>query len=268
MKTQIKWSLLTAAVVALGACNSGQPTPPCAVGHGGYSAKYTLVAGSCTGTGCEAAPSATSGSCIRSGDIIGVDKYRPTTASGSQTVWLKAEPLAEAEFGTVAGDVSPGIGSGALAAATGDAQNFCNVPTVTAMTGTTLLGDTLTYTFSNVKFYMTGAVPGTQFKADLSISGADCTARYTVDALYPVVFCPAFDANGDATGLGDVTACSAPDQWWSYVEANPMFDMECAATGNMAKDWDQATLTNTDAFGLPVPHWLCVPKNAVPSVKP
>ena len=250
--------------------------PPCAVGHGGYSAKFTLVAGSCTGTGCETTPSATSGSCIRSGDIIGVDKYRPAVAGGSQTVYLKAEPLAEETYGAVFGDVAPGLGSGSLASPTRDAQFFCNVPTITDLTGTTLLGDALTYKFSNVKFYMTGAVPGTQFKADLTLVGTDCTARYTVDALYPVVFCPemipdpstpgSFIPSGGPdnvpTSATYTNSCDAPDQWWSFVQANPLFDMQCGAAGNMAKDWP------SDLFEVGAPRWLCVPKGAVPSLKP
>jgi len=252
MKTQIIQSTLFAAAVGfLAACAGSQPPPPCAVGHGGYVARFTEV--SCTGGGC------TGGTCHRAGDIIGVQKYNQ--ANGLPQVYFKSEWLAENDYGLVGDDPAIPTAHGALAAARAGSDNLCSVPTMTAMTGTDVNGDDLTYQFSNVKLYNTGQVPGTQWSADLTISNAagDCVTQNTVAAIYPVVVC-----NDPDTGAPSDAACSEVDAAWSGLQANPLFDLKCQQIRNPGDPDLFGANPTSDAAN---DNLACVARNAIPSLK-
>jgi hypothetical protein len=248
MKTQILHSTMMAAAVAMVAACSGQPQIPCAVGHGGYSAKFSMV--TCTGADCTG-PNAT---CVREGDIIGLQKYNET--SGNAEVYIKSEWLAENEYGLVGDDPRIPVAHGKLTAFRPAADNFCSVPNITEMTADDVNGNNLTYAFSNMKLYNTGQVPGTQWTADLTIHNpsSSCLATYKVAAVYPVVGC----LNAD-TGVEDPTVCNKPDQWYSGLQANPLFALTC---GKIRNDGDP------DIFGAEVgsENLACVAAKAIPSL--
>jgi len=258
MKTQmLKSTLIAAAASLLAACGT-QPAPPCAVAHGGYAARFTEV--SCTGTGC------TGGTCHRAGDLIGVQKYNQ--ASGLPQIYLKSEWLAENYWlstnpdGTLVHGDDPAIPTahGTLTSFRPAADNFCTVPTLNAMSGPDVNGDPLTYQFSNVRFYNTGQVPGTQWTADLTISNdtGDCVTQNTVAAIYPVVVC-----NNPDTGVADSAQCSEVDAVWSGLQANPLFDLECKQIRNPG-DPDLFGAGDGDPANDNV---ACVAKGNVPSLK-
>jgi hypothetical protein len=253
MKIQMKLTLMAAASALL-ACNTAQPVPECAVAHGGYAAKFTPNGGTNV-----AAP------CIRVGDIIGVQKYRQS--NGDINVVLKSEWQAENMYGALGNDPDMPLAVGKLSATKPDAENFCTVPTLSAAIVNPAVGDpngdALTYTWSNVKLYMTGAVPGTQFHADLVISDSvsGCSANYKVDAAFPVVAC----LNGD--GDVDPAICklntltppkNVQDDWYSGLTMNPTFDTVCQ---NVRNAGDPDLLGGNDGTTD-----LCVPTTEVPSL--
>ncbi|MDQ3262530.1 MAG: hypothetical protein M3Y59_02545 [Myxococcota bacterium] len=252
MKNLIKTSAAVITAALLGACSFDQATPPCAVGHGGYGAQYTHVSGN------------TSGACFRKGDIIGVQKYR-SVDSDVQTVHLRPEVIG---FGQgLPGVDEPDLTSdGELTGPRPGADGFCTAPSLSVATGVTNAGDyELSYAFSNVRFYVQGAVPGTQFTADLTISSTDeaCSSTYTVQALYPVVFCNDFreatDNRPEGTGAPSEELCDEPDHLYSHYSANPLFDSTCNEVGNYAEDLDWLDIGQA---------WhLCTPTTAVPSLK-
>lgn len=58
---------------------------------------------------------------------------------------------------------------------------------------------TYKFEWSNVKFYVTAAVPGTQFSGDLKYTVDDCSFDYQVVGMWPAVYCGGYDDNGDPT---------------------------------------------------------------------
>jgi len=66
------------------------------------------------------------------------------------------------------------------------------------------------YTWSNVKVYVTTAHPGTQMTADLVYSEGECAATYRVMALWPAVGC-GVDADEDGVEEGIDAALCDPD---------------------------------------------------------
>lgn len=257
MKTLIKASAAVVAAALFGACNFAQPTPPCAVGHGGFAAELVHTGG------------ATSGACFRTGDIIGVQKYRQD--DGTQDIYLKPESISVLDyFAEAQASEYTSLASGTLADNDPNAEGFCTVASLSPATGTTLVGENLTYQFTNVEFFVQGSVPGTQFRADLVISDdAGCTANYDVRAMYPVVFCNELD---DEATFGEpkesvcrpVAEGEPPhvDHVWSFVAANPLFDATCKPYGNPAHDpadYDYAVSGET--------AWhLCVPATDIPAL--
>lgn len=252
MKNLIKTSAAVIATALLGACGFDQATPPCAVGHGGYGAQYTYVSGN------------QSGACFRKGDIIGVQKYR-TVDSDAQTIHLRPEVIGFGEG--LVGFEEPNLTSaGPLTSPRPDADGFCTAPSLSVASGVTNAGDySLSYAFSNVKFFVDGAVAGTQFTADLTISSTDeaCSSTYTVKAMYPVLFCNDFnEATEDrpaGTGQPNQELCGEPDHLWSHYSASPLFDSTCNEIGNYAEDLDWLEIGQ--------PWHLCTPTKDVPSLK-
>jgi hypothetical protein len=187
MKIRIVSTFLVASAVTAwaAACSVEQARPVCLVGHGPYVAKYTLKSTSGTGTCSE-----------RKGELLGIEKYnRPPTAQDpnpTQTVAIKPETLLglapPPSGGQAQSDI---IALGQLASGDPDSDNFC-----TAATFSTVHqpdpdnGDQdVSYAFSNVKFYVTPRIPGTQFTAELSYKEGDCSATYDVTAVFPAVGC-------------------------------------------------------------------------------
>jgi len=261
MKNLIKASAALMSLSLFG-CFNAQPTPPCAVGHGGYAAQLVKLTGPATGT------------CVRNADIIGVQKYRQE--DGTQDIYLKPESISAFQYLSgvppLGGDYTS-LSIGDLPANEPNAEGFCTVPSLTPATGATFAGfdgngdavpgPELTYTFSNVDFYVQGSTAGTQFRADLTIAdnAGGCTATYEVRAMYPVIFCNDLREEGDINTPREQN-CSEVDHVWSGVSVNPLFATTCTQYGNLelAPDYDYALTGAT-------PWHICVPATEIPSLK-
>lgn len=57
----------------------------------------------------------------------------------------------------------------------------------------------LSYKWSNVQVYVTAAAPGTQFKADVTITLDGCAAEYTAVGMWPAVDCTDYAGTGAAS---------------------------------------------------------------------
>jgi len=209
------------SLLALFALSCDQPPAECTTGHGPFAAVYTLQAKEGTGA------------CDRLiGELIGLEKYNPSQASDPKkqdltkaklrirSTELTAQAVEAEEAGSVV-EVEALDSLGDFVSARPDAENVCSVPTLTPASISVALGPGLpaaarSYTWSNVKVYVTTAYPGTQMTADLEYSEGDCSATYRVVGLWPAVDCddgsgkpapelcdPAADpAAGRATGSG------------------------------------------------------------------
>lgn len=210
MKRMLK-KLVGLSVIA--ACASGceQPRADCTTGHGGFAARYTLKPGSKQGTGtCDALK----------GEIVGLEKYNPSQAEPNKQDLTKARlriraesigtlaALAEQEMVSLEGQPLDSVGD--FVSTTPDDNNVCSVPLLSdavlevSAAGALPAAD-LKYTWRNVRIHVTTAYPGTQMAADLEYTEGECTASYSVLALWPAVSCEVTDAEGNRTA--DPTLC-------------------------------------------------------------
>jgi hypothetical protein len=198
------------SLLALFALSCDQPPADCTTGHGGFATTYTLV--SKQGTGA----------CDRlTGDIIGLEKYNPSQASDPKKqdltkakLRIRPEDLSELAASTEEDliEVQALDSVGDFVAATPNEQNLCVVPSMTPASVSVSLGPGLpatdrTYSWTNVRVYVTTAYPGTQMAADLVYSEGDCSATYKVLGLWPAVGCGVdADENGVEEDI-DPTLC-------------------------------------------------------------
>jgi hypothetical protein len=203
------------SLLALFALSCDQPPADCTTGHGGFAATYTLV--SKQGTGA----------CDRLiGEVVGLEKYNPAQASDPKKQDLTKAKLrirptelslraAEAEEQGSAVEIEALDSVGDFVSATPDEANVCLVPSMTPASIAIALSagqpaTDRTYTWSNVKVYVTTAHPGTQMTADLVYSEGECAATYRVMALWPAVGC-GVDADEDGVEEGIDAALCDPD---------------------------------------------------------
>ena len=81
-----------------------------------------------------------------------------------------------------------------------------------------------TVTFSNVQFYTSPQIPGTQFTGDLAYTEGGCTANYSVLAVFPAISCD------DGSGKPDVSLCCGSGD---YGAINPDFPIKCDAASRL-----------------------------------
>jgi hypothetical protein len=226
-------ALTTAMGAGIAGCPYVQGQPVCLIGHGYYTVKYTLKPGQ-----------SVTGPCAdKKGEFLGVAKYNRPNAPNDQTIALKPKALTE-----IFADSQPGqadtaiIATGKLQGGDPDQEHFCVAPQFSPLS----YGG-IGYQFSNVKFYVTPQIPGTQFTADLAYSeGAGCTANYSVVGVFPVVSCK------DSDGNPDNTLCAQVDHEWSGLALNPDFPTKCE---NLIADADpdnRLTLCVLDSATIPV----------------
>lgn len=86
----------------------------------------------------------------------------------------------------------------------------------------------VSYTFSNVRVYYTPSAIGTQFAADLSYRQGECSAKYRVTAVYPMVSC--------AAPGGDAGVAPAPDAAAADSDADAGCPPPAAAPGPTVAD--------------------------------
>jgi hypothetical protein len=248
-------------------CASEQPKIKCQTAHGGFSVKYTLK----TGTG-ECA--------MLKGGVVGVHTY--ARAPGDTKDWANWEkpPIAIRpdevgvlldEYGT---ELDPKVlfARGEFTDDIPPADGFCRVGTMNPITmklpetqPPTMMGmpppaklpaKDLSYEWSNVKFFVSPSVIGTQFAADLKYTLNGCVATYTVIGLYPSVGCEKTMTVTGADGKPVTMGTGMPDEDSCY----PCAQVEKGhATGSgIVPDID----VSCDPQVL-----LCLPKNALPSLR-
>ncbi len=93
------------------------------------------------------------------------------------------------------------------------------------------------YEWSNVRFYVTPAAPGTQLVGDLTYTKDGCVATYHVTAVYPSVSCQQLNADGDPVFDMAGNPVLAPDLCLPEADPaagrptgsgiNPDFPVEC-----------------------------------------
>jgi hypothetical protein len=182
------------SLFALFALSCDQPPADCTTGHGGFAATYTFVSKQGMGA-CDKLD----------GEVIGLEKYNPSQTSDPKKQDLTRAKLrirstklteqvttAEADGSIVEVEALDSLGD--FESATPNEDNVCLVPSMTPASISVALGPGLpaaarTYTWSNVKIYVTTAYPGTQMTADLVYSEGDCSATYRVVGLWPAVDC-------------------------------------------------------------------------------
>jgi hypothetical protein len=222
-ETFLRISSLVAVSAGLVACD--QPSPKCNIARGLFSAHYTLVPGSVTG----------SGDCgSLSGEELWVAAYtqpKPgSTTPDSSNLQIgiisatQQDIRSRAECSGVASTSSETpYAIGAFASSKPDRDDFCHVPVLTPSQVTVPEQESCQpdecfppldpepahdarYEWSNVRVYVTAAANGTQFSADLKYSLDGCSAQFKVTALYPSVSCAGFPvvdmnpATGDDAG--------------------------------------------------------------------
>jgi hypothetical protein len=227
-------------VLLLAACE--QPAPKCNVAHGAFWAQYTLVSGD--------------GDCaMLTGEELDVQSYfAPRSASDSRPdydkVSMAIQPASiSAALANAAGLAEPAAEDkpyalGRFVTTKAAADGFCRVPELAVArlrlpevaehaldmctTAPAAPAYDVSYTFSNVRVYYTPSAIGTQFAADLSYRQGECSAKYRVTAVYPMVSCAA--ASGDA-GVAQVAdaAAAVSDEDAGSTDAEATADAGCPA---------------------------------------
>jgi hypothetical protein len=242
---RVSVALLFAGGVGVGlACE--QPKILCNTGHGAYAVRYTLVEGT--------------GACamLKTG-VIGVQAYGSIGKNMSPDWKRPPVALKTEEAGTLADSYGSALTSsqlssvGRFATEHPGADGFCavdgltpvtmNLPAVPAMTDAMgmmtepLPATSLQLTWSNVKFYVSPSIIGTEFVGDLTYVKDGCTAKYKVSGLYPSTSC------ADKTALGGI---------------NPGLCLPCKGGAGISPAIE--TVCDPEAK-------LCLPKTDVPSAR-
>lgn len=177
---------------ALGACGASQ-APQCVVARavsdgstGSFATTYTLKPGQDPSLACaHLAP-----------EPVGLQKYFSQDPAAKDTVAIRTARVGNALKTAVLDPDAPTQPNsvGELVTDAPDADNFCDVPTLSptrleARASGTAPALSLTYDWSNLRIYNTSDIPGTQFVADLRYTENGCTAEYSVKGIWPVVKC-------------------------------------------------------------------------------
>jgi hypothetical protein len=225
-ETLLRISSMAALAAGLAACD--QPSPKCNIARGLFSARYTLVPGSVTGTGdCGSLP----------GEELWVQGFtQPKPGSSApdpdnikvgiiSTTVNDIKSRAECS-GVTSTSAETAYALGSFVSSKPDRDDFCQVPVLTPSQVTVAEAeaadcDECQPTFpvepahdvrdewSNVRVYVTAGANGTQFSADLKRTIDGCTAQFKVTALYPSVACAGYPivemnpATGDDAGAED-----------------------------------------------------------------
>lgn len=192
-----KRGLLIAGVLAVAswwaACLSAEPAPPCLVGRTGggnppWVASYRQLSGPATGP------------CVHAGEVIGVQKYQavpyndPNPKLGIKVASMALAPVDPNRLVAIGTFPVDRPENNLCTVATLDAavQNFPGPP-----------ARSVSYLWSNVKFYVTPIDQGTLLSANLQITENACVATYEVNALWPEVEC---ETDADCSSEPDLNA--------------------------------------------------------------
>jgi hypothetical protein len=233
---------------ALGlSCNGAQPPPFCTISRATYAARYLRVSGT--------------GACSElEGEVLGGQAYvpDPDKAGDFGSLAIQSEALGKRMMdGAAATPPMADANSthkpysyGGFVSRTPDSNNVCSVPKLSdaelqmdAFTsGMDMVPATqLRYRWSNVKAYVNAAQIGVLWGGNLEYTSGDCTAKYEVVAISPLVSC------ADKDGKADPHLCVAepdPKSGFAGSGLSPDIEVKC----------DEALL-------------LCVPADRFPSLK-
>jgi hypothetical protein len=255
-------ALLGVAALAT-SCSVDQPKVPCTTAHGTFAVKYTLVPGS------------GSGECaMLTAGLVGVQSYARKGKDGQEVFDRPPVALKTDEVGGLLETYAPQTADPAKTYSLGEfmtlepgADNFCPVSALTVaelhLTAVPAGVDPMTmmptpalpavdvrYDWSNVRFYVTPAILGTQFSAELTYTRNGCTARYKVSGLYPAISC-----GKEVTDPGTMMMSMVPDPGLCSPCADP--SMGRAAGSGINPD----VQTTCDTGSL-----LCLPSADTPSL--
>jgi hypothetical protein len=208
----------SAAVTAMASGCKQEPIT-CNTAHGAFAVRYTLV----TGTG--ACAMLTSG-------IVGVQPYVRSGPNNQPRydnvpVAMKTDEIGGlvAEYGQMVDDTKL-YSRGEFQATNPGPDGFCpvvnlsvaevNLPAVPArpdpedptMMLPALPAVAVKNEWSNVRFYVDPAFPGTQFSGELKYTKDNCTATYKVQGLYPAATCGKANPVAGGPMIADPELCS------------------------------------------------------------
>lgn len=289
MKIQtLGWLIGAVALASAGsfiACS--QAAVQCTVGHAG--APVNLGNGLVNGYAAKFVAQGTAPACAQKGDIVGFESYHEQSATEDKQpdyakptiIALQAAALADLASAKgsprdEAGE-DPGVedtnaehklfGLGPFGTLEPDTTSICVVPKVTTAEQDFPARDAIagmgggmpeipaepatkvSYEWTNLKMFVTAAVPGTQFTADLHYTQDTCTVDYKVIGSWPAVPCD------DGAGVAvDALCCPEADPNGGRPTGsgiNPDFPMKCDP------DLLLCVLDTQDATKLPVlkPGW-------------
>jgi hypothetical protein len=208
-----------AALLSLSACAFEQPPTRCVIGRGGHAVRYVLKSGTGECAGKEA-------------EIVGVQKYNPPEAS-TQTVALQPDTLFRLSGKDADTSHSP-ISIGALRQDIPDAQGYCRVQDVSE--GHQQVTDEpsvdVHYAWSDVRFHVSAAAPGTQWAATVKYTSGTCSATYEAIGVFPAVTCAVLDDDDnpirepDGTLRVDPRKCGQPDSF-TLLALDESFPVSC-----------------------------------------
>lgn len=180
--------LVVAALSAWVAACSPQARPVCLAGHGYYASKWTLKSGQPTGE-CS----------TMKGELLGVEKFNAPATPDDQTIWIQTSTmLAESTSHTPGQSDRTVMSNGKLLKGDPDADNLCIAPTLSEASNA---DGSRKVSWSNVKFFVTALIPGTQFTGDVKYTAGGCTAEYSATALFPAIPCETDADCGDKSGI-------------------------------------------------------------------
>jgi hypothetical protein len=277
---------VAAAVLGAGAlltgCDFEQPNAGCIVQDASFAnwvAQYELKAGQDISTTCQTKLVKGIGATYdKDGEVIGVFKFADPEKENASVLTIRPRALytraaldpcdpatikLHPEWATSTGcapeadeSTSPQTAVGKLAEEP-DAQNFCSTSDwKTAVVRPRPAGSvnpdtapttTIKYKFDNVKVYAAADAPGTQFSADLTYTRDECTANYTVRAIWPAAPCnPGSTRESEKCGAGS--------------GLNPNFAIKCDTSFRISNA--------TDDDGNFLFPGTCVAANEIPSFIP
>lgn len=210
-----------AALLSLSACAFEQPPVRCVVGRGGHAVHYVLKSSS--GTCAQKKP-----------EIVGVQKYNPP-GEETQTVALQPDALFQLVGKDEDESHSP-ISLGALNQDMPGEDGFCRVQDVSEgrQQVTAEPEVDVRYAWSDVRFHVSAAAPGTQWLATVQYTEGSCSATYEAVGVFPAVSCHVrnddgdLEFNPDGSPRTDATLCGKPD-YDTLLALDGSFPIRCDA---------------------------------------
>ncbi len=208
-----------AVLLSLSGCAFEQPPVRCIVGRGGHAVRYVLKEGS--------------GTCaLKKPEIVGVQKYNPP-GEQTQTVALQPDALFQL-VGEDADESHSPISLGSLRQDMPGADGFCRVQDVSEgrQQVTEEPGVDVRYAWSDVRFHVSAAAPGTQWLATVRYTEGSCSATYEAIGVFPAVSCHVRNEDGDleynedGTPKTDARLCRAPD-YDTLLALDESFPVRC-----------------------------------------